>query len=89
VGSLRSSTRGAHSLPPRHVHSVGEFDGRGRVGSLGRQATVRLAAALRDEGYGVVGVDLSGNPTVGQWDTWAPALLVRGRLALHGLPKNR
>lgn len=34
--------------------------------------TVRLAAKYKDRG--VVGIDLSGNPTVGQLDTWLPAL---------------
>ena len=36
--------------------------------------TVRLAAYLRDEGLGVVGVDLSGNPTVGTWCVFEPAM---------------
>lgn len=34
--------------------------------------TVELALEMRD--LGVVGVDLSGNPTVGEWDTFVPAL---------------
>lgn len=35
-------------------------------------ATVELAAQMQS--HGVVGVDLSGNPSIGQWDTWEPAL---------------
>ncbi|KAJ0016913.1 hypothetical protein Pint_10919 [Pistacia integerrima] len=34
--------------------------------------TVKLALEMRD--LGVVGIDLSGNPIVGQWDTFFPAL---------------
>ena len=45
--------------------------------------TVQLAAYLRDVGLGVVGVDLSGNPTVGTWRKFEPAM----RLARsNGLP---
>ena len=46
-------------------------------------ATVQLAAELAAETPLVVGVDLSGDPAVGEWSTWEPALqLARAK----GLP---
>ena len=39
-------------------------------------ATVRLAVELAAETPLVVGVDLSGDPAVGEWSTWEPALLL-------------
>jgi len=41
--------------------------------------TVKLAAFLRDVGADVCGVDLSGNPALGHWKSFEPAL----RLARH------
>ena len=41
--------------------------------------TVKLAAFLRDAGADVCGVDLSGNPALGHWKSFEPAL----RLARH------
>ncbi|KAK9084863.1 hypothetical protein Sjap_025274 [Stephania japonica] len=43
--------------------------------------TVKLALEMKD--LGVVGVDLSGNPAVGEWDTFLPALNFARE---HGLP---
>eukprot|EP01026_Neomeris_dumetosa_P051169 TRINITY_DN44986_c0_g1_i7.p1 TRINITY_DN44986_c0_g1~~TRINITY_DN44986_c0_g1_i7.p1 ORF type:complete len:346 (-),score=31.61 TRINITY_DN44986_c0_g1_i7:274-1311(-) len=42
--------------------------------------TVRLAEKYRDQG--VVGIDLCGNPTIGQWETWLPALQLARNLSL-------
>ena len=51
-----------------------------REGSDAALETVQLAAELQAEG--IVGVDLSGNPTVGSWDSWEPALREARRLGL-------
>lgn len=49
--------------------------------------TVLLACALRSEGWPIAGVDLSGDPAVGDWATFTPALgFARAQgfpLALH------
>lgn len=36
--------------------------------------TVHLACELRKEGWDIAGIDLSGDPAVGEWTTFAPAL---------------
>jgi len=44
--------------------------------------TVKLAAFLRDAGADVCGVDLSGNPALGHWKSFEPALRLARRLKL-------
>ncbi|XP_010276027.1 PREDICTED: adenosine deaminase-like protein [Nelumbo nucifera] len=43
--------------------------------------TVQLALEMRD--LGVVGIDLSGNPVVGEWETYLPALKFTKEQGLH------
>ena len=38
------------------------------------EAMQTLALAEKFQGRGVAGLDLSGNPTLGCWSTWKPAL---------------
>jgi len=49
-------------------------------GADGAMETVDLASELR--GRGIVGVDLSGNPSLGTWSTWEPALCRARQLGL-------
>ena len=51
-----------------------------REDAAAAMATVLLAAELQPQG--VVGIDLSGNPAVGTWNTWAPALQHARKLGL-------
>lgn len=51
-----------------------------REGAAAAADTVALAACFMDRG--VVGVDLSGNPTVGHWDQWKDALLAARQAGL-------
>lgn len=52
-----------------------------RQGTEDALDTVRLAASLKARG--VVGVDLSGNPSVGSWSSWVPALELARREGLR------
>ncbi|CAM6098336.1 unnamed protein product [Calypogeia fissa] len=56
--------------PNRHVRLLLSIDR--RESAEAAMDTVLLAWELRNRG--VVGIDLSGNPTVGQWQTFLPAL---------------
>ncbi len=51
-----------------------------REDAAAAMATVQLAAELSPS---VVGIDLSGNPTVGTWETWEPALQHARNLGLR------
>mmetsp|Transcript_26097 Transcript_26097/g.49276 ORF Transcript_26097/g.49276 Transcript_26097/m.49276 type:complete len:351 (-) Transcript_26097:333-1385(-) len=51
-----------------------------RESSADAIATVQLAAKMRSRG--VVGVDLSGNPNLGEWQTFEPALQLARELGL-------
>ena len=65
------------SLPSHHVtawHCCCPSDGAAAL------ETVELAHELRHRG--VAGIDLSGNPAVGAWPTWLPALQTARELGL-------
>ncbi|KAH8959883.1 hypothetical protein BDL97_06G100500 [Sphagnum fallax] len=44
--------------------------------------TVRLAFDMRQEGCEIVGIDLSGDPAIGQWKTFLPALTLAREMGL-------
>lgn len=52
-----------------------------REDAAAAMATVQLAAELQPQG--VDGIDLSGNPTIGSWATWEPALKHARELGLR------
>lgn len=55
-----------------HARLILSIDRKDADGLAVAQRTVDLALAYRSRG--VVGIDLSGDPTKGSWDTWLPAL---------------
>lgn len=63
--SLKRGWRGTH--PGNHPNTPASAPARPRA------PQVALADELRAAGAPVVGVDLCGNPAVGQWATWLPA----------------
>jgi hypothetical protein len=81
-----SSTR--HRFPDASIRTLGRTRGPGSLyrfvsihaDGAAAMETVHLAAELAPRG--VVGIDLSGNPAVGTWATWAPALTEARALGL-------
>ncbi|XP_024987880.1 adenosine deaminase-like protein [Cynara cardunculus var. scolymus] len=52
-----------------------------RESTAAAMETVNLALEMRD--MGVIGIDLSGNPTIGEWATFFPALKFAREQGLH------
>ena len=67
AASGKQSASLGHSITVRLLLSIDR-----REDTAAAFETVQLAAELQSQG--VVGIDLSGNPTLGQWSTWEPAL---------------
>ncbi|KAG0623643.1 hypothetical protein M758_3G190600 [Ceratodon purpureus] len=57
---------------PIHVRLLPSIDRRETTEAA--MDTVRLACELRKEGWDIAGIDLSGDPAVGEWATFAPVL---------------
>ncbi|KAI3718739.1 hypothetical protein L6452_19621 [Arctium lappa] len=63
----RSSARTKKKIYVRLLLSIDR-----RESTAAAMETVNLALEMRD--MGVIGIDLSGNPTIGEWETFFPAL---------------
>ena len=73
-----SSDRRDKDIPPVIVRLLLSIDR--RESTEDAISTVRLAAALRHRG--IVGIDLSGNPSIGSWASLLPALQLARSLGL-------
>lgn len=75
----------AAPVSPIHVRLILSIDRRETTEAA--MDTVRLACELRKEGWDIAGIDLSGDPAIGEWTTFAPALMFAREqgfpLALH------
>lgn len=78
-GATTSSTVPSTAPPPILVHLLLSIDRRETTEAA--LETVELAATLQHRG--VVGIDLSGNPYVGSWQAWQPALARARALGLR------
>jgi len=70
--AVKAGLDSAVPISPIHVRVIPSIDRRETTEAA--MDTVRLACELRQEGWEIAGIDLSGDPAVGEWETFVPAL---------------